>query len=342
MKHLFLFLLALTSLGAVAQPAKRRSTATSQTKTARGSVYRDFPVAPPMPADADWRRDIYRSLDLRKDENAVLYYPQTPKNGQENLFVYLFKLILRGQVKAYNYTLDGNEDFSAKNQVSAKELMDRYQIFYETKDGRMRVNDNDLPSHQVSIYFIKESAYYDQHTGTFRSAVTALCPVRSAGADLGSFGQTPLFWLRYDEIAPYLAKFVLHTSNYNNAATMSANDYFTGSHYKGEIYKTENLQDKVLINEYEQNDSLLAKERQRIERQLIDVQQRVWRGDSVPVKPARVDTVPADTAVATPAPVGRTRRRTPVRRTTVKKSTPKVKKPASSGSAVLTVRRQRR
>lgn len=334
-----LLLLALTlTLTAVAQPAKRRTdTATAPTK--RGSVYREFPVAQAMPEDADWRRDIYRSLDLTKDENAVLYYPQTPKNGRENLFVYLFKLVLRGQVKAYNYTLDGNEDFSVKNQVSAKELMDRYQFFYEVKDGRMRVNDADLPSHQVSVYFLKESTYYDQHTGTFRSQVTALCPVRSAGSDLGSFGQTPLFWLKYEDIAPYLAKFVLSTSNYNNAAAMSADDYFTQACYKGDIYKTENLQDRVLINDYESNDSLLAKERRRIERQLIDVQKNVWQGDSIPPKPNTDEATTDSTATeATTSRLAR-RRTTTLRRTTTKKPTTKKR---STGSAVLTVRRERR
>lgn len=330
----------LCTLTLLAQPAKRRTD--TQTTTKRGSVYREFPVAQAMPEDADWRRDIYRSLDLTKDENAVLYYPQTPKNGRENLFVYLFKLILRGQVKAYNYTLDGNEDFSTKNQVSAKELMDRYQFFYEVKDGRMRVNDADLPSHQVSVYFLKESTYYDQHTGTFRSQVTALCPVRSAGSDLGSFGQTPLFWLKYEDIAPHLAKFVLNTSNYNNAATMSADDYFTQALYKGDIYKAENLQDRVLINEYESNDSLLAKERNRIERQLIDVQKNVWQGDSIVKKATAEDSLTVDsTATAVTAPTTTRRRTTTLRRTTTKKKTTTTKK-SSAGAPTLTVRRERR
>lgn len=342
MKPIFFLLFALATVSLSAQPAKRRAEAAAKSSQPRGSVYRDFPVAPAMPADADWRRDIYRSLDLRKDENAVLYYPQTPKNGQENLFVYLFKLLLRGQVKAYNYTLDGNEDFSVKNQVSAKELMDRYQIFYETKDGRMRVNDSDLPSHQVSVYFVKESSYYDQHTGTFRSAVTAICPVRSAGADLGSFGQTPLFWLRYEDIAPYLAKFVLHTSNYNNAATMSANDYFTGAHYKGDIYKTENLQDRVLINDYESNDTLLTQERQRIEQQLADVQKRVWKGDSIAPKAEKEEVATADSVAEEVAPKATVRRRGVSRRPTAKKTTPKAKTGSSASSPVLTVRRQKR
>ncbi len=29
----------------------------------------------------------------------------------------------------------------------------------------------------------------------------------------------PLFWIRYDDIAPYLSKQIIMTSNLNNAAT---------------------------------------------------------------------------------------------------------------------------
>lgn len=346
MKKIFLIAFSLFALHTVAQPPARRvaaeAAATRTKSVGKGSVYREFPVAQAMPDDADWRRDIYRSLDLSKDENAVLYYPVTPKNGRENLFLYLFKLILRGQVKAYNYTLDGNEDFSEKNRVSAKELMDRYHFFYEANNGRMRVNDADIPSDQVKLYFIKESSYYDQHTGTFRSKVTALCPVRSAGTDLGSYGQTPLFWVRYDEAAPYLGKLMLMTSNLNNAAEMSADDYFTQALYKGDIYKTENLQDRVLINEYEHNDTALKAARTKIEKQLVDFQNHVYRGDSVVKKPVveeEAEEVAADSVSAAPKTV--TRRRTASRRSTLTRKKAKKSSSRSTGSGTFTVRRER-
>lgn len=75
--------------------------------------------------------------------------------------------------------------------------MDRYRIYYESKDGKMRVNDADLPSEEVKAYFIKESTYYDQHTASFRSQVTALCPVLKRGdTDFGGeLAQYPMFWV---------------------------------------------------------------------------------------------------------------------------------------------------
>ena len=48
----------------------------------------------------------------------------------------------------------------------------------------------------------------------------------------------PLFWVKYDDLAPFLSKQTIMTSNLNNAATMSVEDYFTMNCYKGKIYKT--------------------------------------------------------------------------------------------------------
>ena len=48
------------------------------------------------------------------------------------------------------------------------------------------------------------------------------------------------------------------TSNLNNAAVMSVDDYFTKNMYKGKIYKTNNMQG-LTIAQYCPNDSAVAK-----------------------------------------------------------------------------------
>lgn len=368
-----LFALALAfacTLAAVAQPPARRKAAENKDQTAaqsapKGSAYRDFPTAAAMPEDVSWRRDIYRSLDLTKDANASLYYPTTPTDGRENLFTYLFKLLLRGQVKAYDYKLDGNEDFSEKNIVKAKALMDRYHIFYEQKDGKIRVTDSDLPSDEVKVYFIKESTYFDQHTATLRKKVTALCPVLKRGDDFGGAdSQYPMFWVKMDDVAPYLGKLMLMGSNLNNAAMMSADDFFTLNRYEGDIYKTVNLQDRILAN-YCTEDSAMKKEQARIEKELDDFDRHVWGKDSVAPDTIRVTLVRDTTATVTKTPARRrtssTSRRSSVssksssssrsssksassKSTSTKKAkTPKTRKPSTSSRSGggYSVRRER-
>lgn len=376
MKFIRTVLLALGftfAVSAVAQPPRRRAEMQQkkeqQQNAPRGSAYREFPTAQPMPEYVNWRRDLYRSLNLNKEANAVLYYPTTPQDGRENLFSYLFKMLLRKQVKAYDYKLDGNEDFSPKNQVTAKELMDRYHIYYESKGDKVRVNDADLPTEEVKMYFVKESTYYDPQTASFRSQVTALCPVLVRGeSDFGGeMAQYPMFWVKMSDIAPYLGKLMLMSSSLNNAAMVSADDFFTLGCYEGEIYKAVNLNDKLLSN-YCENKQAVDREQQRIEKQLADVQEHVYGRDSVYYAKLRADSIAqaqADSLAALPRSSrsshrgGTSGRRSSLssrreRSTSVKSTKPaksssrskkaKVSKPKATGNSRgggLSVRRQR-
>lgn len=350
MKKIFALILLICALGQAsevsAQPPRRRAEQQQkqeqQQNSPRGSSYREFPTAQSMPSDAAWRRDLYRTLDLTKDANAVLYYPTTPQDGRENLFTYLFKLLLRKQIKAYDYKLDGNEDFSSKNEVTAKQLMDRYHIFYESKGDKVRVNDADLPSDEVKAYFIKESTYYDQHTASFRSQVTALCPVLKRGdSDFGGeLAQYPMFWVKMQDVAPYLGKLMLMGSSLNNAATMSADDFFTMKCYKGDIYKAVNLQDRLLSN-YCLDDSAMLKEQKRIEKQLTDVQEHVYGRDSAYYARLRADSL-AQAEADSIAAAGKTTRRTSASRRSSSASSRRTRTASVSSSSSTKAPKQRK
>lgn len=298
MKRLFFVLLGVALyMQAEAQPARRRvkpNDADKAEKTVdRASL--QFPVAVEVPEDVVWRRDVYRQLDLTLDKNAPLYYPVEPSAGHINLFTYLFDLLLTGKITAYQYKLDGNESFTSRDKVDVKELLERYHIYYEEQNGRPRVNASDIPSAEVSRYYIKESSYFDQRTSTFRTKVTALCPVLMRGDDFGGEATPyPLFWLKYDDISTYLARHAMMASNYNNVTNMTAADYFSMNLYDGKIYKTNNMQGKVLAN-YCKTDSAMANEQKRIEKQLSDFEKHVWgHDDSV-----AVDSTAAKEAVET-------------------------------------------
>lgn len=276
--------LALASV-ASAQPQKRRTTTNEvmkqqqQKKIAasdRASLM--FPTKDAMPADAVWRRDIYRTLDLSKDANAPLYYPVEPMGRQVNLFTYVFRLMLTGRINAYTYKLDGVESFDAKDKMEIRDVLDRYSIYYEEKEnGKFTVENNDIPSAEVTRYYIKESVYIDQRTGAFQTKVTALCPVLMRGADDfgGDATPYPLFWLNYDDVAPWLAKLPVMASNLNNVTNMTADDYFNLNRYEGKIYKTNNMQGKALAH-YCKTDSAMTAEQKRIEKEIVDFEGHVW------------------------------------------------------------------
>lgn len=277
---IFILFIACMSQAVCAQPAaKRRAQQQQQSKSNADNITMrariQFPTMAPMSEDVVWRRDIYRELDLTKDANAGLYYPVEPIGSQMNLFTYIFKLVLSG-LKAYEYRLDGNEVFTDSARIKPLNFLDNYHIYYERRGRGIHIDPSDIPSREVKGYYIKESAYYDQATSTFHKKVIALCPVMSREDDFGDgSAKYPLFWVKYDDLAPYLAKQVIMTSNLNNAATMSVDDYFTKNMYDGKIYKTTNMLGRTLA-QYCTTDSAMAKEQKKIEKELEDFEKNVW------------------------------------------------------------------
>lgn len=270
------------SLGMSAQPDARRKEAQQKAQQTNANNITNrarimFPTAAPMGDDVVWRRDIYRELDLTQDANAALYYPEEAIGNQMNLFTYIFKLMMTGQLPVYQYRLDGNESFRAADRVKPKTFLDDYHIFYEKKEnGKIRLDNSDIPSREVKSYYLKEAAYFDQHSATFHTKVLALCPIMTRDDDFGDAGNKyPLFWVKYDDLAPFLSKQQVMVSNLNNAATMSLDDYFVRNQYKGKIYKTNNLLGKTLA-QYCTNDSAMAKEQKRIEAELAAFEKNVW------------------------------------------------------------------
>jgi len=296
-----------------------------------------FPTAAAMPENVVWRRDIYRELDLNKDANAGLYYPVEPVDKQLNLFTYVFKLALNGYIPVYEYRLDGNEVFTDSAKVQMKTVLDNYHIYYEEKDGKLRVDNSDIPSAEVKLYYLKESAYYDDANSTFHRKVQCLCPVMLREDDFGGeASKYPLFWVKYSDLEPFLSRQSVMTSNLNNASTMTLEDYFTLNRYQGKIYKTNNMLGKTLA-QYCPNDSALAKEQKRIEAELLAFEQNIFgdkaRRDSLD-SIAKLDPKELKAAKKASKRAGRSGRK-------VKSKRSKSLGGSSSSGARVTVRRQR-
>lgn len=344
---LVLFALNISLVEVDAQPKARRAQATKkQQQSQQGQLTRRaqlmFPTALDMPEDVVWRRDIYRELDLNKDANAALYYPVEPVGKQLNLFTYVFKLALNGYIPVYEYRLDGNEAFDDSAKVDMKTVLENYHIYYEEKDGKVRVDNSDIPSAEVKMYYIKESAYYDQANSSFRRKVLAFCPVMMREDDFGgAASKYPLFWVKYTDVEPFLSRQNVMTSNFNNAATMSMEDYFTMTKYDGKIYKTNNMLGRTLA-QYCPNDSAMSKEQQRIEDELKKFEESLF-GDKI--KKDSLDSIAKlDPKAARAAEKKAKKNRDKsagVEKEKVKQTT-KTRSSSSSSSPRVSVRRQRR
>ena len=272
---------------AQAQPRQRRTQTQAQQQqgqqqsTQQGGMTQRmrimYPTTAVMPEDVVWRRDIYREIDLTQEENAGLYDPVEPQGKRLNLFTYVFKLALNGYIPIYEYNLDGTEVLEPQAKVEMKTLLDNYHILYEEQQGKLRVDNSDIPSREVKTIFLKESAYYDQANTTFHIKPVAFCPVMVREDDFGGeSAKYPLFWVKYSDVEPYLSRQSVKTSDVNDAALMTMDDFFTRNKYKGKIYMTANRLGRTLAQVADGDTAKLSAEQRRIEAELEAFRQHIF------------------------------------------------------------------
>jgi gliding motility associated protien GldN len=229
--------------------------------------------------NARWMRIIYREIDLTKERNAPLYYPIQEFNGMKNLFTTLFQLVSEEKINVYKYLPD-YESFEDDNLLSFKDMLENFNIFYEEvpagggNPARYVINASDVPSQEVRSYIVKEAWHFDQNNSIYDVSTLAICPIAFMISDIGE-QRTPMFWVKYEDVRPYIKNNYIMTSNMNNAKTFTVDDYFRRRMFDGEIVKTENLMNLALLQYCPTPDSMQA-EQQRIENQLKAFNDSLW------------------------------------------------------------------
>lgn len=210
-----------------------------------------------------WQRVIYRELDLTKDVNAVLYYPEVPTDGLTNMFCVLFDAFVKGNLKAYEY-IDGRELLDEAHLVKVEDVLETHDI-----------DPSDVPCYQVLSYYIKEQWDFDRNTSQYQSHIVALCPILHRQGEFGGITRYPLFWLSYDDLRPFIIDKLVISSGINTAVRYSLDDFFTLRKYDGEIYKVQNPRGLTLMQQYPDEAQLKAK-REEIENELQNFGKSVW------------------------------------------------------------------
>ncbi len=231
--------------------------------------------------DIPWMRVVYRQLDLTKDANLPLYYPEDPTEDLQNLFRILLRLLADNKVTAYEY-LDGREVFTDRYKVNVKEMLDRFSILYTEQKGSTEKNplftidESDVPCYEVLSYYLIEKWAFNRGTSKFDVMIEAICPVLHRSGDFGGEPlRYPMFWLKYDDIRPYLAQQYIITGDANQVMQHNYDDYFKMNMYDGDIYKTRNLRNQSLMQQFP-TDSLLRHAQDSIENTLQSFEKGLW------------------------------------------------------------------
>lgn len=348
---------------------KRDAASRRDAKQQDGTVVTDrmqafYKEANPSITDADrqWMRIIYRAIDLDKDQNAPLYFPEEPIEGQENLFRIILRLMANNRIPAYEY-LDGREIFTDQYRIKTRDVLDRFHIPYTDAKGsteknpKFNIDENDVPTNEVLSYYIVERWEFDTRHNRLRPVVEAICPVLHRSGDFGGEAlKYPMFWVKFSDLRPYLAAQTIFTDDDNNLPSCTYDDFFTLNMYDGEIYKTRNLKNRSMVQMYSNPDDLKHAQ-DSIQSSLDNFEKKLWvpsREEVIAAREAReaaADSLSANDGdqenvgeKATEVKNKETKKTRSTKRSAKKSKAPKVKeqkaKPASS-NATRSVRRRK-
>lgn len=311
----------------------------------------------PHDADLAYMREIYRSLDLKNvPENTPLYFPEDVVDGQQNLFRIILGLVVDGKVPAYEY-LDGREVFTDQYKVKIGDMLDRFDVYYQAQGegdkAKFTIEEADVPTSQVLKYYIIEKWQFDRRSNRMKTTVEAICPVLSRSGDFGGEANYPMFWVKFDQLRPYISQQYVFLTDDNNLPQYSLDDYFNLGMYKGEIYKTKNLRNLSMAQMYPDEDQM-KRAQDSIDQRLREFGKNLWvpsREEYLAAREAEAeaeearklalaagDSIPERTVVVADNgdEVKQTTKRSGRKKsssTKKKKSKPKVQQPKSSSSS---------
>jgi len=231
--------------------------------------------------DVIWEREVYRLIDLSIGQNAALYYPIEPSGDRMNLFSMMFDIVANEKVAAYEY-IDGKEVFTDQYAIKFKDILKRFEIPYKLVSNLKKANDSiyeieagDIPSSEVTLFYIKELWYLDQRNSSLKVKTLALCPVLIREDETGETRRLPMFWIPFESLKPYISQIPITADSLNSASRLSIYDYFNQRRYKGDIYKVSNMKNQT-IWDYCKTPEAIKAEQERLEKGLENIGSTLW------------------------------------------------------------------
>lgn len=282
-------IVALIASASLQAQVVKRTDGDSKKKAESGPVFTERQQAfyeQKQAADADiqWMKIIYRSLDLTKGKNPALYYPEEPNEDGQNLFFIIMRLLADNRLTAYEY-LDGREMFTDEYKIKVDEMFDRFHIMYDAAKGsteknpKYLVEDADIPGNEVLSYYIIERWEFDTRSNQMKTRVDAVCPVLHRTDEFGGEPiKYPMFWVKLNDIRPYMANQYVFTDDDNNLPRYSLDDFFKLNLYSGDIYKTKNLRNQSLMQQFPEEEAYKHAQ-DSIEKRLMAFNKDLWVPD---------------------------------------------------------------
>lgn len=254
--------------------------------------------------DVVWSRVVYRIIDLRLKQNYQLY---TPVSAEDPTYSSLFRTMLRaiengmpiyakssnvGDVRPYfnGEPLTKAEIPTILNTDRTGELSDGdiatsdYMLLnYDSIADKMTFNSysyEGFAKNQLK-YMIQEVIFFDKHYSRMYSKILAIAPMNADNVTMyedmpvmeALYGQI-LFWVPFDAFRPYMAQQYV-TPRGSDSKRMTFDDFFAQKKYSSYLLGVNNIYGRM-IPEIATTREEIQKEQERIERDLLSVEQDLW------------------------------------------------------------------
>jgi gliding motility associated protien GldN len=285
--------------------------------------------------DVLWRRDVYRMVDLTSGINGALYYPVEPTPERMNLFCTIFDQVANGKLTAYEF-LDGREVFNESYTLKFKDMLKRFDIPYKEKPDPRKANSSiyeidaiDIPSGEVTLFYVKETYYLDQRNSTMRVKTMAICPVLIRTDEVGEIRKYPMFWIPFEKLKGYLSQIPVAADTINSANRMNAYDFFNEHRYTGDIYKVSNLRNQTLWD-YCKTPEEIKVEQTRLEKELQDMNDKLWEPSQREMREAEQAAIQKEREVAKTKKAAKASKKPKTVQTPTTSPVPVLEKPADT------------
>ncbi|MDR1673366.1 MAG: gliding motility protein GldN [Bacteroidales bacterium] len=245
-----------------------------------------IPLAYVREADVIFDKTVWRMIDLREKRNLALYYPTANIGSRVNLVNLLLKGVDSGEINAYDPN-DFNNEFS--RVIGKTELDQNFGAKHDTiqvtdADGNMIAQERKLgrQTDQVTMLLVKEHVYFDKKHSVLNRELIAVCPIRVFTRDDGvsdsdseaELQRVRTMWIYIPEARSILARHPVF-NRFNDAMSISFDDFLMNHHYEGSIYQISNVYNNRSIEEYASGIDALY-EAQRIEDEIFNWEQALW------------------------------------------------------------------
>lgn len=201
--------------------------------------YQVTPWQPIREADVLFKKRVWREIDTRVKQNAVMRYPGDDESGGGMYIEILLDAIKKGKITAFS-----DERFTTPmtpedvlNKMSAKpDTITRIDPITneETQIVTIRRIDPEL----ITKFRIKEDWIFDKNEGRMKSRILGISPYYDQTNEDGSLrGSIPLFWLYYSDLRGINVRYEVYNPM-NDVNRITWDDFFEKRFFNARIIKS--------------------------------------------------------------------------------------------------------